>query len=517
MYMIMKRIIRNVSLYVLLAVLIGACEEDATLIDPNVKHDKSTVSPENVEQTAFLQSVSEPGNKYIFLDFVEQGSDDLYVELVEPAKKDMTFTISINTSITDQELPSIVEQFYKVGAWLVEDWENKFTITNGGKVTVSTGKRKSTHISFTISNMDVMDYCYLLPLLATDEEGNQYQLFYYIKQMEMERQDRSKKPYTVVAYIDTEMMNPLIADQYTAKLQYLKSRRDRTTVFENVPVFDIVNLRKAMLKYDESSRRAILQFTSDMEHVLKNYAQYIQPLRRNGIKVCLSIEGGGTGVGFANLTDIQIADFVAQVKVAVEMYQLDGVNLRDEGAGYDKSGAPAIDETSYPKLIKALREAMPDIMLTLADDGGTTAMMNKEQGGIVIGDYIDLAWNVVWDTAVNPWASGSKRKPIAGITKERYGGISFYIKPILTSEEGQFFENLQAESSAIALNEGLGKVAVVDNIPYRDYIQEVANVMGIAGLLGCFHDKNNGNYPRYSIEITETRAAEFYFAFRKDW
>lgn len=513
----MKRIIRNVSLCVLLAVLIGACEEDATLIDPNVKHDKSSVTPENVEQTAFLQSASEPGNKYIFLNFVEQGSDELYVELVEPAKKDMTFTISVNTSITYQELPSIAELFYKVEAELVENWENKFAITNEGKVKILAGERKSTQISFTVSNMDMIAPSYLLPLVATDDDGNQYQLFYYIKQMEIERHDRAEKPYTVVAYIDTEMMNPLIADQYTAKLQYLKSRRDRTTIFENVPVFDIVNLRKAMLKYDESSHRAILKYTSDMEHVLKNNAQYIQPLRLKGIKVCLSIEGGGTGLGFANMTDAQISDFVAQVKVAVKMYQLDGVHLRDEGAGYDKTGAPTLDETSYPKLIKALHDAMPDIMLTLADDGGTTSMMDKEQGGIVVGDYIDLAWNVIWDTAVNPWANGSERKLIAGITKERYGGISFYVKPRMTDEDVIFFENLQNEASVIAQNEGLGKVAVVENIPYRDYIQEVANVMGIMGLLGCFHDMNNGNYPRYSIEITETRAAEFYFAFRKDW
>ena len=214
---------------------------------------------------------------------------------------------------------------------------------------------------------------------------------------------------------------------------------------------------------------------------------------------------------------MQIADFVAQVQVAVKMYQLDGVHLRDEGAGYDKTGAPELDETSYPKLVKALREAMPDIMLTLADDGGTTAMMDKEQGGIVVGDYIDLAWNVVWDTAVNPWASGSERKPVAGITKERYGGISFYIKPIMTNEEGLFFENLQDESRAIALNEGLGKVAVAENIPYRDYIQEVANVMRIMGLLSCFHDTNNGEYPRYNVEVTEALAASYYFAFRKDW
>lgn len=513
----MRQIIRNISLCMLLTMVVGACEEDAALIEPNVVHNKSTVSPETVAETGFLRSVSEPGNKSIFLDFVEQGSDELYVELVEPAERDMTFTIGINTSLTEHDMPSIAEQFYKVGATLVNDWENKLTISNEGKVTVVASERKSTRISFTVSNMELIGSYYLLPLLATDEDGNQYELFYYIRQVEMERQDRSNKPYTVVAYIDTEMMNPLIADQYTSKLQYMKSRRERETIYENVPVFDIVNLRKALLKYDESSCRAILKFTPDIEHVLKNYAQYIQPLRLNGIKVCLSIEGGGTGVGFANLTDVQIADFVAQVKVAVKMYQLDGVHLRDEGAGYGKIGAPAVDETSYPKLIKALREAMPDVMLTLADDGGTTAMMDKEQDGIVVGDYIDLAWNIVWDTAVNPWASGSERKPIAGMTKERYGGISFYIKPRMTNEENEFFENLQAESSVIALNEELGKVAVVENIPYRDYIQEVANFMGITGLLNCFHDTNNGNYPRYSVDVTEALAATYYYAFRKDW
>ena len=143
--------------------------------------------------------------------------------------------------------------------------------------------------------------------------------------------------------------------------------------------------------------------------------------------------------------------------------------------------------------------------------------MDKERGGIVVGDYIDLAWNVVWDTAVNPWANGSERKPIAGVTKEQYGGISFYIKPRMTMEEGELFNNLIAESRVIALNEGLGKVAVAENIPYRDYIQEVANVQSITGLLSCFHDNNNDEYPYYKVDVMETQAAEGYYAFRKDW
>lgn len=51
--MIMKRIIQNISLCVLLALVMGACEEDATLVNPDVVHGKSTVAKEEVAETAF--------------------------------------------------------------------------------------------------------------------------------------------------------------------------------------------------------------------------------------------------------------------------------------------------------------------------------------------------------------------------------------------------------------------------------------------------------------------------------
>lgn len=517
----MKRIIRNISLCALLAVAMGACEEEAALVNPSVAHDKSTQSPEEVVEAASLQSASAPGSGLIFRDFVVQTGDELYVELAKPAEHDMTFTIGLNIPLSNEELKALPAKYYNIFIEnVIEEPGDKLTITNEGKVTIAKGERKSTRVSFALSRMTVdasmAGSQYLLPLVAMDEDGNQYQLFYSITERDEEYQDRTKKDYKVVAYIDTEVMNPLIADKTTAKLEYLRSRRDRETIYENVPVVDIVNVRKALLGYDASSRRVILKYTPDMEYVLKHNVQYIQPLRRNGLKVCLSIEGGGTGIGFANLTDPQIIDFVAQVKVAVELFQLDGIHLRDEGAGYDKAEAPTVNETSYPKLIKALREAMPDIMLTLADDGGTTATMNKEQEGIVVGDYIDLAWNVIWDSPVNPWADGSERKPIAGMTKERYGGIALYIKE-RTPEDMGFFEELQAKARVITIDEGLGKVAVVENIPYRQYNLETMVVDGFKNLLMCFHDNNDGNYPKYSAVVQEARVATQFYAFRKDW
>ena len=68
----MKRIIQNMSLCVLLALVMGACEEDATLVNPDVVHGKSTVAKEEVAETAFLWSTSSPKNGFIIYDYIER-------------------------------------------------------------------------------------------------------------------------------------------------------------------------------------------------------------------------------------------------------------------------------------------------------------------------------------------------------------------------------------------------------------------------------------------------------------
>ena len=90
------------------------------------------------------------------------------------------------------------------------------------------------------------------------------------------------------------------------------------------------------------------------------------------------------------MNDTQIADFVRQVKDVIERYYLDGVNLWDEDSKYGKAGMPEMNTTSYPKLIKALREALPDKVLTLVDKGDATEYfydVNK-CGGIEVGHYM---------------------------------------------------------------------------------------------------------------------------------
>lgn len=212
---------------------------------------------------------------------------------------------------------------------------------------------------------------------------------------------------------------------------------------------NIVNLRTVTVKYDDSSGRAMLNLGSDMTYVLGHASKYIWPLQEEGRKVCISLEGGGTGLGFCNMTDEQIADFVAQVKAVVETYNLDGINLWDRNAGYGKEGMPETNTTSYPKLIKAMRDALgTDKLLTLTvyEEPTATFWDMEATGGIAVGEYLDYAWsgyndNTDYVQLLDPWhpeesyVSAYTQKPIAKLSPSKFGCINFPIYPNPKSSE----------------------------------------------------------------------------------
>lgn len=249
-----------------------------------------------------------------------------------------------------------------------------------------------------------------------------------------EGENGAKEPIFMVFYVNTKDYDPrLVTDFYMRKRQ----RRPPVDVWTRA-VGNIVNLRTVVLKYDEASGRALLDLGSDMTHVLSHASTYIWPIQETERKVCLSLEGGGTGLGFCNLTDEQIADFVAQVKTVVETYNLDGINLWDRNSGYGKEGMPEMNTTSYPKLIKAMREALgSDKLLTVTDHEEPTEYFwdTEATGGIEVGQYLDYAWsgynngNEVTQIC-DPWhpddveVSKYTHKPFAGLDPAKYGCIN---------------------------------------------------------------------------------------------
>lgn len=235
-----------------------------------------------------------------------------------------------------------------------------------------------------------------------------------------------------VLYLNTETYQPLLADifDYT-KISMITWETEKACFIGN-----IVNLKPATVGYDTTTGRALFNLGPDLRYVLEHAAKYIRPLQNRGRKVCICIQNGDKGIGFCNMTDAQIADFTAQVKEIIELYDIDGVNLWDEGSAYSVQGMPEVNMTSYPKLIKSLDDALPSKLITLVDKDKPTEHFYDINlcGGIEVGKYIDYAWHgyaseeeivqVIEPWETNPPYSEYTRKPIAGLTPEQYGSIN---------------------------------------------------------------------------------------------
>ncbi len=314
-------------------------------------------------------------------------------------------------------------------------------IGNNGVLTVQAGKTESSNISLIISTQGLItDSLYILPLIVAKKNVvSEVQTLYYI--ISIRDFNVSNLPlddiFTTVFYVNTDEYQPLIAGVF--KLEK-KQRRPFKLLWEHT-IGNIVNLKTVTVGYDVVANRTLLNLSKDIQYVLENAYKYIQPLQDQNRKICICIQGGGKGIGFCNMTDAQIADFTAQVKKVVVMYNLDGINLWDEGAAYGKEGMPPANTTSYPKLIKALREAMPDKLLTLVDKDEPTEYFHDAAacGGIEVGKYIDYAWHGYNSEKevlqiVDPWSlnnpySKYQRKPIAGLSAAKYGCINSHIYP----------------------------------------------------------------------------------------
>ncbi len=237
-----------------------------------------------------------------------------------------------------------------------------------------------------------------------------------------------------VFYLNTAVFDPRLANDFI-----LENMRDKNY---HRGLGNIVNLRQASIYYDSKSDKVLMKLNNDLRYVLEHFTERVLPVQESGRKVCVCIDGGAQGIGFCNLTDEQIEDFAKSVKKVVEYYGLDGINLWDRNANYaaaEEKGFPKVNTTSYPKLIKALREALGQSkLITVTDyEEPTEYFWNTEAtGGIKVGEYIDYAWSGYCGgdepvQIVDPWhqelsfvSKLHPRKPFAGLNPRRYGIIN---------------------------------------------------------------------------------------------
>ena len=329
--------------------------------------------------------------------------------------------------------------------------EANYEFPDGKALDLSPEAQRSAlkRIKFSATGLAAGEYVLPLTVAGQDAPDANKTLYYNVS---------VRQPYTdeyalhdghdlfFVFYINTNDFQPLLAQDYIMRNKLARG----TTVAWYDAVGNIINLRTVMLDYDAATGRALLNLGNDMRYVLDHAVKYIRPLQEHGSKVCISIEGSGKGLGFCNLTDGQIVDFVAQVKTVVEEFGIDGINLWDRGSEYGKEGMPAMNTASYPKLIKALREALGGeklLTVTVYEEPTSTFWDTQATGGIAVGDYIDYAWSGYNRESevpqlLDPWhpelayVSDYTQKPIANLPKERYGCINFPIYSTSSMEIG---------------------------------------------------------------------------------
>jgi hypothetical protein len=197
-----------------------------------------------------------------------------------------------------------------------------------------------------------------------------------------------------VAYIEVNDHSMLSAGKYTL-------------ANGGAQVIDVAVIFAANINYDGTN--AYLSFNQQVQSVLDNVATQVRPLQQKGIKVLLSILGNHQGAGFANFPTQAAADaFAQQLADAVNQYGLDGIDFDDEYAEYGNNGTGQPNDFSFVYLVQALRQKLPNKLITLYDIGPAADRLTYN--GQSIANTFNYAWNPYYGTWSVPRGPSAKSK-----------------------------------------------------------------------------------------------------------
>ncbi|WP_417014595.1 BT_3987 domain-containing protein [Alistipes sp.] len=250
--------------------------------------------------------------------------------------------------------------------------------------------------------------------------------------VEMGMADAKKNsPFYGIAFADCRVINPqLVLNAYYSVFEFYKEkptdRRCKTRNFQYWPFFDVECLRPLFIARDAATQDAALQADPDLMYVLTHQERYVDPQRRQGMKICVSIETQAkSAVGLCNLSAENRASLVWQIADFVKKYGLDGVALNDKGANYAAEGAPAVDKASFTKFLKALREALgPDRLILLSYDADEDSALYEAHDGLQAGEYLDYAWWSTENVKCTLGTGEAEVRPIIGLPTDRFSPLS---------------------------------------------------------------------------------------------
>ena len=500
---------RNLFLFAVIAGLTGNLLASCDKLENAVSHGGFQPDEEQLEAfpSITLRAVSSADN-VVKINLPEGGdftSVKLYAQATRNLDVSQTVSISVDESLVESYNSRNRTEFTLLPAPF-------YSIDNGGVIDIPAGAKESdekmVRIYATNPLGNVLEAgSYLLPLKALIGGA----VFIEVTV----RAPFSGRPelYTgddcfTVFYLNTSQFDPRLVTDFVVQ----KLSPSWEVIWHNA-IGNIVNFRTVTIDYDAESGRPKLNLGADMRYLCDNFDTYFKPVKDTGRKLCICIEGGNKGIGFSNMTDTQITDFVLQVKQVIEQYGFDGVNLWDKNSGYGKEGMPQMNTTSYPKLIKNLREELgPYKLITLADYAEPTEYFwdVDAMGGIEVGKYLDYAWSGYVNgnepvQIIDPYHQGSEyvndkypRKPIVGLSPKRYGCVhtTWYIRGLSGYEDVSKWVSVGLKPSTITVYYDI-RSNIQDQFERQIYTPEV--------LLQYFDDSNLLDSPYqnlYMFDIT---------------
>lgn len=254
------------------------------------------------------------------------------------------------------------------------------------------------------------DHTYIVPLTATTTtEGVTFSAT--SSHMVLLVKDYRNKPNThkgenamqTVLYFEVNDVNPLNA------LEFLTE--------SGKCFFDHVVLFAANINWDPEKKRVYVSNNENVQFLLDNNDKYLQPLRKAGMKVIISILGNHDESGPAQLSDMGAREFAREVAAYCRAYNLDGVAFDDEYTNSPDLNNPWLgNHGAYAgsRLMYECKKAMPEKIVSLYNLGAMFSQNLQVIDGIEPGQYCDYA---VADY-------GGSAAPGKGMTLKQCAGMS---------------------------------------------------------------------------------------------
>ena len=172
----------------------------------------------------------------------------------------------------------------------------------------------------------------------------------------------------------------------------------------------------ANINYNAETGRVYVLNNPNVQFLLDNNEQFLQPLRKRGMKVILGILGNHDAAGVAQLSDMGCREFAKELAAYCDAYNLDGVGFDDEYSNSPDLSNPWFapwSSAAASRLLYETKKAMPDKTVLVYYLGGINSWMPSVDG-IEPGMFVDYAVADYGGTAA----------PMQGMTVKQCSGMS---------------------------------------------------------------------------------------------